>query len=474
MSDSTVTSGAVEADAQNGRIRHVGRRQGFSPYPKYKPTGVEWLEEVPEHWEIDALCRVTTDIRASNVDKHVRSTEIAVKLCNYVDVYYNESIDTQINYMHGSATSRQIDIFRLREGDVLITKDSEVQDDIGVPALVTEHVPDLIAGYHLVLVRPDLQCLYGPYLFRALQSDIASLQFTHCAQGVTRYGMTYSGIRSVRLPIPPLAEQRAIAAYLDRETAKIDALIAKNEVLIERLKEQRAALISRTVTRGLPPNESRKAGIDPHPKLKPSGVEWLGDVPEHWEVRRLKTIFYEIDERNGDGKRELLSLTKAHGLVPRTQPNRKDGTASTTLAEYKICRPGILVMNRMQAWRGMFASTSHEGIVSPDYAVFGLIDHDHSIRYFEYLLKTHLLVQQFGRWSRGIGSGFNRLYTDDFGAISVPCPPVAEQAAVAVYLDHTAGRIDIGMSLVHRELRLLREYRTRLISDVVTGKIDVR
>lgn len=224
------------------------RKAGIEPHPKLKPSGVEWLGDVPEHWEIDALCRVTTDIRASNVNKHVRSTEIAVKLCNYVDVYYNESIDTQINYMHGSATRRQLNIFRLREGDVLITKDSEVQDDIGVPALVTEPVPNLVAGYHLVLVRPDLQCLYGPYLFRALQSDIASLQFTHCAQGVTRYGMTYSGIKSVRLPIPPLVEQRAIAAYLDRETAKIDRAksLARQESSL--LREYRTSLISDVVT----------------------------------------------------------------------------------------------------------------------------------------------------------------------------------------------------------------------------------
>ena len=236
------------------------RKADIDPNPKLKPSGVEWLGGVPEHWEIDALCRVTTDIRASNVDKHFRSTEIAVKVCNYVNVYYNESIDTQINYMHGSATRRQIDFFQLREGDVLITKDSEAQDDIGVPALVTEHVPNLVAGYHLVLVRPDLQCLYGPYLFRALQSDIASLQFTHCAQGVTRYGMTYSGIRSVRLPIPPLTEQRAIAAYLDRETAKIDR--ATNFVRQESslLREYRTSLISDLVTGKV---DIRRIGSEP-------------------------------------------------------------------------------------------------------------------------------------------------------------------------------------------------------------------
>ena len=224
------------------------RKAGIDPHPKLKPSGVEWLGDVPEHWEIAALCRVTTDIRASNVDKHVRSNEVAVKLCNYVDVYYNERIDSTTIYMHGSATGKQIDIFQLREGDVLITKDSEVQDNIGVPALVVEHVPKLVAGYHLVLVRPDLRCLYGPYLFRALQSEIASLQFTHCAQGVTRYGMTYPGIRSVRLPIPPLVEQRAIASYLNRETAKIDkarSLARKENVL---LREHRARMISDMVT----------------------------------------------------------------------------------------------------------------------------------------------------------------------------------------------------------------------------------
>ena len=241
-------SALISRTVTRGLPPDESRKAGIDPHPKLKSSGVEWLGDMPDHWRVAPLCRVTTDIRASNVDKHIRSNEIAVKLCNYVDVYYNESIDSQVTYMHGSATGRQIDIFQLREGDVLITKDSEVQDDIGVPALVVEHLPNLVAGYHLVLVRPDLQCLYGPYLFRALQSDIASLQFTHCAQGVTRYGMTYPGIRSVCLPIPPLMEQQAITAYLDRETTKIDKAVTLTRQETDLLREYRKRLISDVVT----------------------------------------------------------------------------------------------------------------------------------------------------------------------------------------------------------------------------------
>ena len=456
---------------QKNTVAPAGR-QGFSPYPKLKPSGVEWLGDVPEHWGIAALCRVTTDIRASNVDKHVRSNETPVKLCNYVDVYYNESIDSQITHTHGSATGRQVDTLRLREGDVLITKDSEVQDDIGVPALVVEHVPDLVAGYHLVLVRPDLQCLYGPYLFRALQSDIASLQFTHCAQGVTRYGMTYAGIRSVRLPIPTPMEQRAIAGYLDRETAKIDALIARSEVLIKRLKEQRAALISRTVTCGLPPNESRRAGIDPHPKLKPSGVEWLGDVPEHWRIERIKNLFDKMERpvRECD---DVVTCFR-DGTVTLRKNRREAGfTESIKEIGYQGIRSGDLVVHTMDAFTGAVGVSDSDGKATPVYSVCRPLARANA-SFYAYLIREMARRGWIQALTRGIRERSSDFRYRELGAQWVAVPPLNEQEAIVRFLGRMIGKLSKAASLAHRQTDLLREYRTRLISDVVTGKVDVR
>ena len=221
--------------------------KGLNPDAPMKDSGVEWLGDVPVHWEVQRL-RYATEMRVSNVDKHTKEDEPPVRLCNYVDVYNNDHITEGIAFMPATATIPEIDRFRLEIGDVLITKDSETWDDIGVPALVEHAADDLICGYHLALLRSVESMLNGGYLLRALQSSVVSYQFHVEAKGVTRYGLTHSSIKSAQLPIPPLAEQRAIAAFLDRETAKLDSLIAKVQTAIELLKEFRTALISAAVT----------------------------------------------------------------------------------------------------------------------------------------------------------------------------------------------------------------------------------
>ena len=241
-----------------------------TPYSSYKPSGVEWLGDVPAHWEVQRL-RNAIDMRVSNVDKHVKENENPVRLCNYVDVYNNDYINEQMSFMQATATAEEIERFRLEKDDVLITKDSETWDDIGVPALVTEPASDLISGYHLALLRPRVDELAGGYLLRALQSKGLAYQFHIEAKGVTRYGLSHAGIKSVWLPLPPLSEQTAIVRFLDHADRRIQRYIRAKQKLIGLLEEQKQALIHRAVTRGL----------DPNVRLKPSGVEWLGDVPEH-------------------------------------------------------------------------------------------------------------------------------------------------------------------------------------------------
>ena len=257
----------------------TNERTCFRPYPYYKSSGVEWLGDVPAHWEVQRI-RNVVDMRVSNVDKHVKEDEVSVRLCNYVDVYKNDYIDEQMDFMQATATDDEIARFRLEKDDVLITKDSEAWDDIGVPALVTEPASDLISGYHLALLRPRTDELEGGYLLRALQSKCLAYQFHIEAKGVTRYGLSHDSIKSVWLPLPPLPEQTAIVHYLDQADGRIRRYVSSRERLIELLEEYRQAVIHHAVTRGL----------DPDVRLKPSGVEWLGDVPAHWEVRRVKQV----------------------------------------------------------------------------------------------------------------------------------------------------------------------------------------
>ena len=208
----------------------------------------------------------------------------------------------------------------------------------------------------------------------------------------------------------------------------------------------------------------------PYPAYKPSGIPWLGDVPGHWEVRRIKTLFRELDERSSDGRGELLSLTRAKGLVPQSEASNRIASVAD-LSNYKTCYPGVLVMNRMQAWSGMFAVASMDGLVSPDYCVFGAIDPCH-VKYFEHLFKTPLLVAQFARKSKGIGSGFNRLYTDDFGSTPIACPPLPEQRAIVRYLDHVDRRIRRYIAAKTKLIALLEEEKQAVVNQAVTRGLD--
>ncbi len=211
-----------------------------------KPSGIPWIDEIPAHWETRRL-KYVAEMRTSNVDKHVKEDELPVRLCNYVDVYKNDFITQDIDFMRATASEKEIEKFRLNRNDVIITKDSETWNDIAVPALVTEPADDLICGYHLALLRPK-DLMLGGYLFRVLQSQVIAHQFFIEAHGVIRYGLSQHAIKSVRLPVPPLEEQAAIAEYLDDRIAKIDAAIAVTIRIIDQMRQYRKSLIHEVVT----------------------------------------------------------------------------------------------------------------------------------------------------------------------------------------------------------------------------------
>ena len=245
-------------EEQKQVVIHRAVIRGLDSDVPLKPSGVEWLGEVPGHWKVQRL-RNTAEMRVSNVDKHVKEGETPVRLCNYVDVYKNDCISEHINFMRVTATPEEIKRFRLQEDDVLITKDSETWDDIGVPALVTDSASDLISGYHLALLRPYTEKLVGGYLLRALQSKGLAYQFHVEAKGVTRYGLSHSGIKSAWMPLPPLPEQTAIVKYLDKTTADLDTAITRARRGIDLLQEYRTRLIADVVTGKLDVREAAAA-----------------------------------------------------------------------------------------------------------------------------------------------------------------------------------------------------------------------
>jgi len=250
--------------------------RSWKPYPAYKDSGVEWMGKVPEGWKVQKLKHIAK-VNLSNVDKKTNEGEDTVKLCNYVDVYYNDYITPDLDFMGATASPDQIDKFALREGDVIITKDSESWGDIAVPAYVPADLKGVICGYHLAHVRPNYSDIDGEYLFWSLCAPRLNHQFRVEAHGITRFGIGKYGIDNSLFLVPPINAQKFIAQFLDDRTQKIDSLIEKKQKLIELLKEERAAIINRAVTKGL----------DPRAPMRDSGVEWLGEVPEHWEIMQF-------------------------------------------------------------------------------------------------------------------------------------------------------------------------------------------
>ena len=216
----------------------------YKPYPKYKDSGMEWLREIPEHWEVKRLKHIA-DVRLSNVDKHTVEGQKVVRLCNYLDVYNNRHITSKIDFMSATASDEQIERLSLRKDDVIITKDSEDPSDIGIPALVEEDIFGLVCGYHLAILRPTVAD--GEFLHYLLQSIFVRSAFEVEATGMTRYALGKYSIENLTFALPHQTEQTSIASFLNQETSHIDTLISEARKFIDLLTEYRSSLITAAV-----------------------------------------------------------------------------------------------------------------------------------------------------------------------------------------------------------------------------------
>ena len=431
----------------------------YPPYPAYRASGVEWLGEIPEHWEVHRLKNVAR-ILFSNVDKLTVDDEQPVLLCNYIDVYKNESITHELEFMKASATGEEIRKFSLEKSDVLITKDSESWNDIAIPALVSDELENVLCGYHLAMIRSNSDRIDERYLFRSLQSRQINYQLEVEATGVTRYGIDQYAVRNSLVLLPPLSEQRAIAGFLDRETARIDALTARYRRLIELLNEKRTSLISRAVTKGL----------DPSAALKDSGVEWLGEIPEHWGISKIKFVS-SINMGQSPNSEECNQNRIGK---PFLQGNAEFGRASPIPRNYcetakKEAHPGDYLLSVRAPVGALNVADQIYGIGRGLCAI-----RPHS-KILEHRFTWYLLT--FYRKQLEVvstGSTYDAVSIYQVGNAICVLPTLSEQRAIAGFLDRETARIDTLKEKALEMINKLQEYRTALISAAVTGKIDVR
>jgi len=412
-------------------------------YRKQAETGIPSLGKIPSHWRVR---RVKDEFH--NLD--YRRIPLSAEVRGYMQ-------KPQYDYYGASGVIDKVDEYIFDEDTILIGED-------GANLLMRGSALAFIAqgkywvNNHAHILKPKKGILV--YLCHLLEA----FDYTEFISGAAQPKFTSGALGRVFLMIPPLSEQIIIASYIVRETAAIDGKVALLEEKARLYKALKQSLINETVTRGL----------DPSAPLRDSGIDWIGEIPKHWEVKRGKDIYTEIKTVTSTGEEDLLSVSEYTGVTPKPRDAETGENASraASLVGYRKCSEGDLVSNIMLAWKRALGVAPCDGIASPAYGVYR---HEKKMypKFMHYLMRNDQTIWEFKRNSSGIIESRLRLYTDNFFALKFAVPDLDEQQAIAKYLDENINRIDQIVEAIAEQVRLLKELRKTLINDVVTGKIRV-
>lgn len=419
----------------------------LKPYPKYKPSGVEWLGDVPEHWEVKKLSYwisrygsgttpsleshyseegipwVTTgELRENVILSTVRSvTNIAVENISALTIHPKGSL---LIAMYGATVGR-----------VAV---------LGVHATLNQ-------ACFAIHPNAALTIEFLNYWFQGFRKDLIAL-----ATGAGQPNVSADKILSLLIPAPVFIEQTTIANFLDRETARIDTLIAKQQRMIELLKEKRQAVISHAVTKGL----------DPTVKMKESGVEWLGEIPEHWEAKRLKYNLSLQTEKAGINGQQVIALENIESRSGRYIP-----TDSEYSGEDVAFVAGDILFGKLRPYLAKVYLCESEGIAFGDLLTFRPVSEFNS-RFAFYSMLSEAFIKTVD--SSTYGTKMPRASAEFINEMPLATPPLSEQLEIAKHLDSQTSKFDSLIEKANQAIELLKERRTALISATVTGKIDVR
>ena len=416
-------------------------------YSSYKDSDVEWLGEIPEHWETLSNKNIFK-IKQKLVGK--KSSEYDLLSLTLKGIIKRDMENPQGKFPAEFNTYQEV-----KKGDFVfcLFDVEETPRTVGLSSF-----DGMITGAYTVMTSENIDKGYLYYFYLNLDS---SKRFKPLYRGL-RNTIPKDSFFSFKTFIPPKEEQTKIASFLDEKIAQIDEVISQKEKLIELLKERKQIVINDTVTKGL----------DKNVEFVDSGVEWIGQIPKHWEIKELKYVFKEINERSETGEEELLSLSKYQGVIPKSSLEERAGMAKT-LVGYKKVYKNDLVINKMQAVNGLLAVSKIEGITSPDYAVYRTISDKYNIDYYGNLLSQSVYLSEFKKVVTGVMEGFIRLYTDDLYNIIVQVPPEDEQLQIVEYIENQIIKIDKAIELQQNYISKLKEYKASLIDSVVTGKVKV-
>ncbi|MCH7334664.1 restriction endonuclease subunit S [Acinetobacter modestus] len=437
----------------------------YQKYDAYKDSGVQWLGDIPNDWEVVRFRDICNFSKGLNITKE-NLQDTGIPCVNYGEVHskYGFEVSPERNelkcvsedYLKNSPKSL------LAYGDFIFADTSEDIDGSGNFTYLNSHNLTF-AGYHTVIVRPK------PYInVRYLAYVFDSLSFRHqvrtAVKGVKVYSITKAILKDTAVWLPNVDRQYEIAQFLDQKTTQIDQAIAIKEQQIALLNERKQIVIQQAVTKGL----------DPNVKMKDSGVEWIGEIPEHWEIFANRAIFSERNESGRDGL-PLLSVSIHTGVSDEEMDEDTNVQGRVKIedkSKYILVKKGDIAFNMMRAWQGAIGAVSVDGMVSPAYIVAKPTKRIDA-NFFEYQYRCPEFIQQMGRYSKGITDFRKRLYWDGFKQLSTLVPPISEQLKIIEFIKALNNQIETVVSVKTQQIQKLKEYKTTLINDAVTGKIKV-
>ena len=423
----------------------------LQPYPAYKPSGVEWLGDVPAHWDVRRLRNVLTGTNIRNQPDLPLLSVLRERGVILRDVSNSEE---NHNFIPDDLTNYKV----VKNGQFAMNKMKAWQGSYGV-----SQSDGIVSPAYYVF---DVQEVVQSYFHAATRSIAYVPFFAQASDGVriAQWDLSQPRMREIPFLVPPAPEQRAIVGYLDYVDRRIRRYVAAKRKLIALLEEEKQAIVNQAVT----------CGLDPTVRFKPSGVEWLGDVPEHWEMRRSKRLFSPRQElaRPNDIQ---LSATQAYGVIPQDEYERKVGRRIVKISLHLDKRRHVEVddfVTSMRSFQGGLERAWATGCIRSSYIVL-LPTAEVDVEFFSYVFKSRAYIKALQSTANFIRDGQD-LNFNNFCAVDLPFPPAGEQRKIAVTLGEATSSIDAAIARARRQIKLVQEYRTRLIADVVTGKLDVR
>ncbi|WP_161947658.1 restriction endonuclease subunit S [Malonomonas rubra] len=417
---------------------------------------MKWLGDIPSEWKICAIKHVSTLNPAKSKLRYQQGDE-----CSFVPMEKLKTDSLVLDEIRPIADVYEGYTYFV-DDDILMAKVTPCFENKNI-AIAKDMVNGVGFGSSEIYVLRSNQKANNRYLFYRLQDDGFMEVATSSMSGAGGLKRVPSDVlNNFLVALPEYEEQIQIANFLDHETAKIDSLIDKQQQLITLLKEKRQAVISHAVTKGL----------NPDAPLKDSGVEWLGEMPEHWEEVRVKRL-YKFAKRQGYKDLTVLSVYREHGVIVKSTRDDNFNKTPENLSVYQLVNKGDLAINKMKAWQGSMGISQHQGITSPDYAVYRPL-HDFADRYLHYWFRASHMPDVYRNISTGIRPSQWRLDLEEFEKLKVFLPPSTERSSIVREINAIEMKYLRLVELAEKQIDLLQERRTALISAAVTGKIDVR